>query len=201
MAIDMRIGIFGGTFDPIHYGHLAIAAAAMQELELDKVFFVPTGQPPHKQGREDDDAEQRAAMIALAIQGEPGFELSRMELERGGLSYSVDTVNSFRQLYGEQAQLWFITGADMILTIRQWMRAEELRTLCRFAAAARPGFDLGQLAALPEYWRERIHIIDSPRLDISGSEIRRRVAEGLSIRYLLPQEAENYLLRQGLYRR
>lgn len=194
-----KIGIMGGTFDPIHYGHLVIAETARHQLGLEQVIFVPAARPPHKQRQTADDGEQRAFMTGLAIAGNPHFALSRMELERGGYSYSVDTVTAFREQLGAETKLWFITGADMILSIQTWMRAEELRQLCSFAAAPRPGFDLGLLQRLPAAWQERIQVLEAPLLDISGSLIRQRVARGLPIRYLLPENVENYILRQGLY--
>jgi len=196
--LSQGIGIMGGTFDPIHYGHLVIAEAARYQLGLERVIFVPAARPPHKR-RAGGDGEQRAHLTELAIGGNPYFQLSRIELERQGYSYSVDTVKAFQEQYGPGAALWFITGADMILSIRTWMRAEELRQLCRFAAAPRPGFDLAKLEQLPPEWRERIRILDAPLLEISGSEIRRRVAAGEPIRYLVPENVENYILRQGLY--
>jgi len=188
----------GGTFDPIHYGHLAIAETARYQLALERVIFVPAARPPHKL-REGGDGELRARLIELAIHNNPHFQLSRIELERQGYSYSVDTMQTFREQFGPDAELWFITGADMILSVRTWMRAEELRRLCRFAAAPRPGFHLAALEQLPREWREAITLLDAPLLEISGSGIRRRVAAGAPIRYLLPENVENYILRQGLY--
>ena len=194
-----NIGIMGGTFDPIHYGHLAIAETARHQLDLEQVIFVPTARPPHKRRQTENDGERRAFMTGLAIAGNPRFALSRIELERGGYSYSVDTVAAFREQLGPEARLWFITGADMILSVQTWVRAEELRQLCYFAAAPRPGFDLGLLKRLPAAWQERIQVLEAPLLDISGSLIRQRVAQGRPIRYLLPENVENYILRQGLY--
>lgn len=194
-----KIGVLGGTFDPIHYGHLALAEAARHQLGLERVLFMPTARPPHKQREVLDDGPCRARMVELAIRGNPGFALSCLELERGGFSYTVDTVLALREIYGAGADIWFVTGADMILSVQTWMRAEELKSLCRFAAAPRPGFDLAGLAGLPPDWQERIQVLDAPELALSSTDLRRRLALGLPIRYLLPDIVEKYILRQGLY--
>ncbi len=194
-----RLGIMGGTFDPIHYGHLVTAEAARDCFALDEVVFVPSGRPPHKSRSQPCSPEHRAMMTLLAIITNPHFSLSRIEVDREGYSYAIDTIRSFAEQYGPDTEIFFITGADAILEIAGWYQADELFQLASFIAATRPGFDLQGLNRLPEAWRQRIHSFDVPALAISSTDIRRRVAQGVSIRYLLPETVENYIIKEGLY--
>ena len=194
-----RLGIMGGTFDPIHYGHLVTAEAARTRFSLDQVVFVPSGRPPHKQ-KGTTDANDRLVMTQMAIVTNPGFNLSDTEARREGYSYSIDTVREFISIYGPETELFFITGADAILEIASWKNADELVNMCTFIAASRPGFDLTELKKLPQAWQERILLFEIPALAISSTDIRRRVKEGDSIKYLLPEPVEHYILRRGLYR-
>lgn len=194
-----RLGIMGGTFDPIHYGHLVTAEAARTLFHLDQVIFVPSGRPPHKRERNTSESEHRAMMTQLAIITNPHFFFSRVELDREGYSYSYDTVRYFIERYGAGTEIFFITGADAILEIATWRKADALLQICNFIAASRPGFDLAGLERLPQGWRDKIALFEIPALAISSTDIRRRVARGESIKYLLPESVENYILKQGLY--
>ncbi|MBQ3287634.1 MAG: nicotinate-nucleotide adenylyltransferase [Firmicutes bacterium] len=194
-----RLGIMGGTFDPIHYGHLVTAEAARTRFRLDQVVFVPSGRPPHKTGG-TTDASDRLVMTQMAIVTNPGFSLSDIEAKRDGYSYSIDTVREFFDIYGPELELFFITGADAILGIPTWKDAADLLNMCTFIAASRPGFDLAELNKLPLAWLERIRLFEIPALAISSTDIRRRVKNGDSIKYLLPEPVEHYILRYGLYR-
>lgn len=198
-----RIGLMGGTFDPIHYGHLVTAEAARCEFSLDKVIFIPSGHPPHKKDYQVTAAEHRYRMTVLATASNPFFEVSRIEIERAGMSYTIDTVTEFRQLLGPEPELYFITGADAILEILHWKDVDELLKKCRFIAATRPGFPLEKLEDLKpqlplESW-DRIHIIEVPALAISSTDIRRRVRARKTIKYLLPEAVEEYIRQEGLY--
>ncbi len=197
----LRIGIMGGTFDPIHYGHLVTAEAARERFGLKKVIFVPSGQPPHKKPEAVSPFWHRYLMVVLATYSNPYFEVSAVEYERGGPSYTVDTVREFRRLYGPDAELFFVTGADAILEILTWKAPEELLSLCRFIAATRPGYDLRQLhQVLGEFYLGAVSLLEIPMLSISSSEIRERVRRGFSIKYLVPEPVEAYIYQKGLYR-
>ena len=194
---DCRIGIMGGTFDPIHNGHLHLALTAMEQLHLTMVLFVPNRVPPHR-AHTDCGVEHREAMVSLAIAPYPGFSLSRVEIERPGYSYAVDTVTTLKAQYPE-AELFFLTGADSALTVASWVRSAELCQLCHFVAAARPGFDLSRLTQLPECWQQNIQVIPSQEMAVSATEIRRRCRKGESIHGLVPPAVEEYILAHHLY--
>jgi len=201
-AVIEALGIMGGTFDPIHYGHLVSAEAARHAFSLDKVVFVPTGRPPHKEHESITDAEHRYLMTVLATMGNPFFETSRIEIDRPGRSYTIDTIEEFRRRY-PSAQIFFITGVDAILEILTWRNPDELLRKCRFIAATRPGYRLVQLetvlAPLGERAAERVEPLEVPALAISSSDIRRRVTEGRPIRYLLPDGVRSYIYKNSLY--
>lgn len=198
----LRIGIMGGTFDPIHYGHLVTAEAARWEFQLDRVMFIPAGNPPHKSSRRVSPAEDRFAMSLLATVTHPNFSVSPLEMEREGPSYTVDTLKDLKAVYAN-AELYFITGADAILEILSWKNPEELLLTSSFVAASRPGYSSQQLdellEKLPPELRERIIPLQVPALAISSSDLRRRVAEGRPIKYLLPEAVESYIRKAGLY--
>ncbi|AVX30394.1 MULTISPECIES: nicotinate-nucleotide adenylyltransferase [unclassified Carboxydocella] len=201
--MDKRVAVMGGTFDPIHLGHLVVAQEVADELGLDRVLFVPSGQPPHKQGAKVTAAELRAEMVRLAIADNPRFQLCLLELERPGPSYTYDTV---RQLLdqGNYQELYFITGADAVLEILTWHRVRELLALCHFIAVTRPGFELEQLrevqGRLGTQLGQRIRPFTVPSLAISSSDIRARVARGKSIKYLVHPEVEKFIVNNNLYR-
>ena len=193
------IAIMGGTFDPVHTGHLVIAEEARARFGLDEVVFVPAAEPPHKPGADISPAEDRYAMVLLATASNPFFSVSRVELDRPGPSYSIDTIRQFRSSYAG-ASLYFLTGADAVLEILAWRDPEALIRECRFIAAARPGYDLSQLQRrLPEHFLAAIDTLVVPGVDISSSDICRRVREGASITYLIPEPVEDYIRKRRLY--
>lgn len=197
----MRLGIMGGTLNPLHLGHLIIAEAALHARQLDRVIWMPAGDPPHKGDEHLAPQEDRYAMTLLATASHPGFEVSRLELERQGPSFSLLTLQHFRQWVGAD-DLYFITGADTVLELLTWHRHEEVVRNCRFLAAERPGHDLSRLSqVLPPEYVARIEPLDVAGVDISSTEIRRRLRSGESIRYLVPEAVEAYIRKRGLYAR
>ena len=199
-----RLGLMGGTFDPIHQGHLVTAEAVRTGFDLDKVIFIPSGQPPHKADKIVTPKERRFLMTEMATVTNPYFEVSRVELDRTGYSYSADTVGFFRGLMDEDSELFFITGADAIMEIITWKKLEELFSHCTLIAATRPGFQQNNMIERlekqldPEYLNKVIPI-EVPAMAISSTDIRSRVALGRSIKYLLPESVEQYIYKQGLY--
>lgn len=195
-----RLGLLGGTFDPIHIGHLVLAEAAAEELRLDLVLFVPAGNPPHKQGRAITAASHRLRMVELAVAGNPRFAVSTVDLSRSGPSYTADTLALIQGQY-PNSRLFFITGADALLEMPTWHKPEEILSRCEVAGASRPGFDLKCLetSALYHQYSSRIHLFSAPLLDISSTNLRQRVACGMSIRYLVPDGVYEYIHRHGLY--
>ncbi len=199
-----RIGIMGGTFDPIHYGHLVAAEGARYHFALDKVIFVPAARPPHKLHRKNISAPgHRWEMTSLAVASNPHFLVSALELERSGPSYTIDTVRTMARMYAG-ADIYFITGADAVLEILTWHRVEELLQMAIFIAATRPGFQLerlsSQLQGLYGQAKDRIVAMEVPALAISSTDIRQRIQEAKPIKYLLPEPVEEYILATGLYR-
>jgi len=197
-----RIGIMGGTFDPIHYGHLVAAEMARAEFKLSKVLFIPTGTPPHKDRRDISAAELRYEMVKLAIQDNREFDISRLEIEREGPSYTVETLRVLRRMWPEH-ELYFITGSDALLEIFSWREAEEIFTLVQYIGAARPGFDASDFFLKVQHehpeTQGKIHYLEVPALAISSTDIRARVRHGQPIRYLLPESVRLYLEQRGLY--
>lgn len=202
MAHKSALGIIGGTFNPVHNGHLLAAEYARCELELEKVIFIPAARPPHKEGMEILDGETRLKMIELAIEGNPDFAVSRLELTRPGPSYTVDTLNHYRAYYPGKS-IYFIMGADSLLLFNTWKDVDILAEKGRFVVVARPGYrfdwEKEPLASLPGVLREHLLFLEIPGIDVSSSEIRKRVREGKSIRYMLPDQVENYIRERGLY--
>ena len=201
-----RVGVMGGTFDPVHYGHLVTAEEARVQFTLEHVFFVPNRYPPRKALDQVTDPEHRYTMTQRAVQTNERFSVSRIEIDRPGPSFTIDTLEALRKEYRAQ-DLFYITGADAILQIvrGEWERSAELLTLCQFIAASRPGFPL-EVHDLRKYNvtgrpLDNLHVMEIPALAISSTDIRRRVAEGRPIRYLLPDEVAEHIAEQGLYRR
>lgn len=202
----MRIGLYGGSFDPIHFGHLIIARAIAEHLHLARVIFLPSATPPHKLTERLIDAHHRAAMVKLAIAGEPGFDISDFDLTRNGPSYTFHTVSHFQELLGEEAEVHWIIGADSLADLPTWYRVRDLVSDCRIITAARAGwekipwdqlqstFDEEQIAKL------RGGILLTPIIEISSTEIRDRLRRGRSIRYLVPEDVRLYIERHRLYR-
>lgn len=195
MASSRRVGIMGGTFDPLHLGHLVTAEQARADLELDEVVFVPAGRPWQKT-REVTSAEHRYLMTVLATAANPAFSVSRVEIDRAGPSYTVDTLRALRHVVPHD-DLLFITGADAILSILTWKDAAECLALAAFVAATRPGHDLSDLEH--EGLRDRVLHLDVPALAISSTDVRERFAAGRSVTYLIPREVEEYARKHGLY--
>jgi len=194
-----RIGILGGAFDPIHYGHLAAAEGARQEMGLDFVLFIPTGQPSHKNTA--TFSEHRYLMTALAVADNPHFHVSRMELDRQGPSYTIDTLRILKE--ETDVELFFIVGADEMMQIMHWKDAYDLLSICQWAAATRPGYDIQALsdhvAKLSASHGLQAHILKIPGLDISGTALRNRIIDGRFVKYLIPPAVEGYLRDLGLY--
>lgn len=194
-----RIGIMGGTFDPIHYGHLVTAEKVMEAFALDEVVFVPSGNPPHKRNRIVTAACHRLAMVKLAVAEHPGFLVSAVEIERKGYSYALDTVNNFHRIYGASTKIFFITGADAILEITGWYKADELMSKCEFIAAARPGYYFDEEQVIPEIFQDRIHVFENTALAISSSQIRRLMKDGGNVTDMLPASIIKYIKEYKLY--
>ena len=198
-----RLGIMGGTFDPIHYGHLVTAEGTRYELGLEKVIFIPAGRPPHKKDYHVTGPWLRYTMTCLAVASNPFFQVSALEVERPGPSYTIDTVQEFTRLF-PGAQIYFITGADAVLEILTWKSVERLLSTCRFIAATRPGYHLVELweklDKLSLELKKNIIFMEVPALAISSTDIRRRVREGRPIKYLLPESVEEYIIKNNLYR-
>ncbi|MFQ5886297.1 MAG: nicotinate-nucleotide adenylyltransferase [Anaerolineae bacterium] len=194
-----RIGVLGGTFDPIHYGHLAAAEEARAKLNLHEVIFVVAGVPPHKLDEEITPAEDRYAMVELAIASNPHFSVSRIDLDRPGPSYTVDTIALLRQKWTEE--IYFIMGVDSLMEIDTWHQPQRLIQLCRLVAVERPGFvpDMERLEAAVPGITARMEIIDMPQMEISSTDLQRRVREGLPIKYQLPPQVEKYIYQHRLY--
>ncbi len=192
--MTMRVGILGGTFNPIHIAHLILADEAAFRLSLDKVIFVPCYQPPHKQDEELIDAEYRFKMVELAIKDNPKFEASRVEIDRKGSSYSVDTLKYFNSLYGKLDKIFFISGSDVLKELFTWKDIDEIFRLSNFIVASRPGFPAENLprGAQP---------VLITALEISSSLVRSRIREGCSIRYLVPDAVRQFIEEKGLYRK
>lgn len=201
-SAPIRIGIMGGTFDPIHFGHLLAAQEALVKLSLKEVIFVPTGDSYQKSYREVTPAEERYMMTFLATMDNPNFSVSRIEIDREDPSHTVDTLREMRYWYaGQDVEFFFITGIDALMGMHTWVEYEKLPELCTIVAADRPGYDAGhyKLENLSEKVRSRVMRIEIPLLSISSTEIRRRVAVGENLRYLLPHPVEQYIYKRGLY--
>ena len=201
--MKQKIGLMGGTFDPIHVGHLLTAEAVREQFGLARVIFIPAAQPPHKQGRQVAPAYARLIMTEMAVAGNPSFAVSRIELQRSGPSYSVDTLRELQAAHGREAEYYFITGADAINELYSWHEAETLLESCHFIAATRQGCALDLLRLEGEMGealvRGHIHELPTPELEISSTDIRSRVQEGRSIKYLVTAEVEAYIYKEGLY--
>jgi len=199
-----KIGISGGTFDPVHHGHLIIAEEAGEILGLDKVVFIPSGNPPHKVGCGVTSAYHRYNMILMAIEKNPFFEVSAIEIEREGYSYTVDTLFKLRGIYGEDTELYFITGADVISELTTWKQFEKIFEICEFVAALRLGYNkkslIEEIKFLKREFKARIHVVDTPLIGISSTAIRERAKTGKSIKYLVPEKVEEYIKVKGLYK-
>lgn len=197
----VRIGIMGGTFDPIHHGHLVAAEQAYDDLDLDMVIFMPAGRPAFKLDKRVSSGEDRYAMTLLATSDNPHFRASRFEIDREGVTYTADTLTRLRALYPEEVELYFITGADAIADIVRWKDAEVIARTAYLVAATRPGYDLSKAESVIDASGMPFDVtyLEVPALAISSSDLRQRVAAGQSLRYLTPDTVTGYIHKHRLY--
>lgn len=188
-----KIGILGGTFNPIHIGHLILAEEALSKLKLDKIVFVPTYVPPHKAVDGNIKPQDRLMMAELAIAGNPAFAVSAFEINSKKTSYSVNTLKEFRKIYGEEAVLYFITGSDLLKDLFSWKNVSDIFKLSKFIVANRPGYPIDEVP-------EDVETVVITPIEVSSEDIRRRVREGRSIRYLVPDKVREFIGERGLYR-
>ena len=199
-----KTGVLGGTFDPIHLGHLIVAEDIRQKLGLGEVLFVPAGRPwlKLKEEKPISAAEHRLAMVRLAVASNPYFKVSTLEIDRPGLSYSIDTVLELKAKLGAKAEIYFIVGPDALAELHMWKDPARLVELCQVVGIGRPGHaqaDLHTLESSIPGVSNRIMLVDVPQIDISATEIRRRVTQRLSIRYQVPEAVEKYIVEHRLY--
>jgi nicotinate-nucleotide adenylyltransferase len=190
-----RLGVFGGTFDPIHVAHLVLAEQAREQLQLDRVLFMPSALPPHKLDRTISPAKVRLEMVELAIAGHPQFTVSDLEIKRQGPSYTVDTLRSLKETH-PQAELFLLLGADMLLDFPNWRSPDEILSLASLAVMERKGATISNFDCKHG---DRVMPVEAPTLAISGTDLRRRVAEGRSIRFLVPAAVEAFIDAHRLY--
>lgn len=198
----LRLGVMGGTFDPPHIAHLIVAEKALFEYRLDRILFIPSGDPPHKKVINISNAEHRYAMTLLSIASNPSFYITRMEIERPGPSYSIDTMRQLRSIYNSDAQFFFILGMDEALEITSWHEAEALPSLTRFIVAPRPGFDQSTIQShMPDIFREVIDPLSMQPIYVASTELRDMVEQSISIRYLVPDTVNDYIIKHKLYKK
>ena len=198
----MKTGVLGGTFDPIHKGHLAVVEEVRSRLNLDEVLFIPVGHPWRKAGSPILPAEHRVEMVRLAIADRPSFRVSTIEVDREGPSYTIDTLEELRSGLGNGDEIFFIVGWDSLADLSSWKAPERVIQLCRLVAVPRPGYfppDLKSLEDVIPGLSERAILLDGPEVDVSASQIRERVARGLPISGLVPGAVEQYIREHGLY--
>lgn len=199
-----RFGIMGGSFDPIHYGHLMLAEQIRTQFHLDKVYFIPVGNAPHKAAGHMTDKMDRYEMTVLATMNNPGFSVSRIEIDSDTVSYTINTVKKLKEKLEKEDTLYFITGADAIIELETWKNFKELLGICKFIGATRPGIDTSKMIQkideLKVNYGADISITTVPALAISSTDIRERVGDGQSIKYLLPEPVEQYIYEKNLYK-
>jgi nicotinate-nucleotide adenylyltransferase len=198
----MNIGILGGTFDPVHNGHLIVADVARAQFNLNEVLFIPTGQPWLKPERTITAAEHRLNMLRLALDDTPYFSVSEIEIQRSGPTYTLDTINTLKEKLNDEDELFFIVGQDSLMQLPQWHEALTLIELCYFVGAPRPGVKKPDLKALESELpgiTQRVMLMKQPQVDISATDIRERVAKGLSVRHLVPEPVNRYIKENRLY--
>jgi len=193
----LKVGLMGGTFDPIHYGHLLAAETAREACGLDEVWFIPSYQPPLKNGEPEAEGRSRLEMVYRAIDFQPHFRAMDIELERGGVSYSIDTVRALQELYPGRA-FSCIVGSDRVNDLPRWHRIEELAQLVDFIGVERPGEPIDK-DRLPTFISAKLRVARMPQIGISSTDIRERRAEGRSIRFLVPEKVYSFIKRNGLY--
>ena len=190
----MRIGVFGGTFDPVHMGHLVLAQECWYSLKLDKVLFVPANVSPFKQDSNAVSPADRLNMLRLALEGDRRFGISTYEIDKGGISYTVDTLRMFREEYGAEAELFFLAGSDSIEGMSGWKDKEEILALATFVLASRPGWDANKVNDL------KAEHVDIPLIGVSSTMVRERVRKRQPIDHIVPPEVVAYIRNKGLYR-
>jgi len=202
-----RVGVMGGTFDPIHNGHLVTAQEALTQFGLDEIVFLPAGIPPHKEGGSVLPAEERFLMTVIATASNSAFTVSRLEIERPGPTYTIDSLIALRAILGDETSVHFITGADAVWEILTWKNYERLGEYCEFIAATRPGYSLERFmrshmlnAEGKQHSYPAVHIMEVPALSISSSDIRQRIRESRAVRYLMPEGVVNYINKCEFYR-
>lgn len=192
----------GGTFDPIHLGHLATAEAVRESFTLDEVLFIPSARPPHKLAKNVTDEKHRLTMTLLATRSNKFFRVSDMELKRTGLSYTFDTMNELHKIFGSSTELFFIIGADSLADLPDWYEARKLVEKCHFIATTRQGVEV-DFSEVEKFFgaaaTEHIHRVTTPGFEISSTDIREKIRFGRSIKYLVPEVVEEYILKEGLY--
>ncbi len=199
----MKVGIMGGTFDPIHLGHLATAESVREIFGLEEILFIPAARPPHKIEKHVTPEVHRLMMTFLATQSNEKFQVSPTELLREGLSYTLDTVDELNKKFGASAELFFIIGSDAMVDLPKWHESKELVRRANFIVATRPGVKVGLSAAKKFFGKagaEHIHQVQTPGLEISSTDIREKVRQGKSIKYLVPEVVEEYIFKEQLYR-
>lgn len=200
-----RIGIFGGTFDPVHIGHINLASDAMREAELDRVIFIPAKLQPFKLDQKVSSGNDRMAMLHEALDKVEGMEASSYELDSDGISYTYLTMRAMKKIFGQEAKLYFIMGSDSFIKIESWKNADELLHECSYIIGIRPGYDHAELDKCIENIRSRygteVIRLDNVRFDISSTDIRRRLDSGASCDDLIPKSVERYINDNGLYKR
>ncbi|GAA2002999.1 nicotinate-nucleotide adenylyltransferase [Brevibacterium samyangense] len=195
--VTRRVGVMGGTFDPIHHGHLVAASEVAAKFALDEVVFVPTGQPYHKAGKTVSDKEHRYLMTVIATASNPRFTVSRADIDRPGETYTVDTLRELSEAYGEDTELFFITGADALTQIINWKNVDEMFSMAHFVGVTRPGHEL-DIEGLP---MQAVSLLQIPALAISSTDCRARVQDGLPVWYLVPDGVVQYIAKHELYRK
>jgi len=188
-----RIGILGGTFNPIHIGHLTIAQMVREQMKLDKVLFIPSNLPPHKSGKYVVSAKDRYHMVRLAIRGNPHFEISDFEINKKGKSYSIETVSYIRDLFGRGTKIFFIIGSDLLSTLHTWRRINEIERIVSFVAVHRPGFKGNRS-------KVKVKLITIPGLQTSSSYVRQRITLGKTVKYLVPDDIIKFITDKKLYK-
>lgn len=200
--MEKCIGVFGGSFNPIHIGHLILAESARQEFHLEKVIFIPTGDTPNKDMHYVDKID-RFHMVELAIQGNPYFEISSIEMERTGPSYTVDTIHQVKKMIGDEYKIYFLAGTDAVADLPTWKYNKELLSICDFISAGRPGSTdklNKSVSYFGELGKERIHFLKMPELEISSTDLRWRIENNMSVTYMIPDVVIKYIKEKQIYR-
>ena len=202
LELCTKLAVFGGTFDPIHNGHIAAALGVLHEFKPQKILFMPAGKPPHKDADTLSSAEDRYQMVLRSIARFPSFDVSRLEINKHGRSFTIDTIRSLKEIIPANGSLLFIVGADTIRELPTWKEYRELLSTVRFAAVPRPGFELSleeEASGMRKEFGAKIHVLKSAPMDVSSSDIRSKITSGVPVDHLVPREALDYAYKKGLY--